>query len=306
MKYLNITRGTKNDFVRLLVIWESAVKATHDFLAHEDFMYYQSRMTDYFGQVDLYVCKDENGETAGFMGVSGSMLEMLFVDAAFRGCGVGRKLLRYAIDKLDVRKLDVNEQNSQAVGFYTHMGFQITGRSPLDNEGKPYPLLHLQYMMNNSFKIRAARRSDAGELRDLFRNTVLAVNRRDYSQEEVEDWASCGNDISRIEDMINAHYFLIAVNPESQIVGFSSITPQGYLHNMFVHKDFQGMGVATLLLNETERYAEVAGIKRMTSEVSLIARPFFEKRGFVVEKEQKRKACKLFLTNFGMTKQFIF
>lgn len=75
--------------------------------------------------------------------------------------------------------------------------------------------------------------------------------------------------------MIKTHYFVVAVNQKSQIVGFSSITPQGYLHNMFVHKDFQDKGVATVLLNEIERYAAVMGIKRITSEVSLTARPFY-------------------------------
>ena len=39
--------------------------------------------------------------------------------------------------------VDVNEQNEQAVGFYLKMGFTVTGRSPLDAQGKPYPLLHM-------------------------------------------------------------------------------------------------------------------------------------------------------------------
>ena len=47
---------------------------------------------------------------------------------------------------------------------------------------------------------------------------------------------------------------------------------------MFVHKDFQGKGIATMLLEEIERYAITAGIMRITSEVSLTARPFFEKK----------------------------
>ena len=41
---------------------------------------------------------------------------------------------------------------------------------------------------------------------------------------------------------------------------------------------------------------------RITSEVSLTARPFFEKRGYIVEEEQKRKANQLSLTNFWMAK----
>lgn len=159
--------------------------------------------------------------------------------------------------------------------------------------------------MKANFIIRAALESDAVELKNLFQNTVLAINRRDYSQAEVEDWASCGDDLSNIEDMIKTHYFIVAVNQQSEIVGFSSITPQGYLHSMFVHKDFQGEGIATMLLNEIEQYAITNGIMRITSEVSLTARPFFEKKGYIVEEEQKRKANKLSLTNFWMAKQTI-
>ena len=159
--------------------------------------------------------------------------------------------------------------------------------------------------MKANFIIRAALQSDAVELKNLFQNTVLAINRRDYSQAEVEDWASCGDDLSNIENMIKTHYFIVAVNQQSEIVGFSSITSQGYLHSMFVHKDFQGEGIATMLLNEIEQYAITYGIMRITSEVSLTARPFFEKKGYIVEEEQKRKANQLSLTNFWMAKQTI-
>lgn len=156
--------------------------------------------------------------------------------------------------------------------------------------------------MNTDFTIRAAQQSDAVELKELYQSTVLTINRRNYSQAEVEDWASCGDDLSKFEGMIETHYFIVAVNRQLKIVGFSSITPQGYLHSMFVHKDFQGVGIATILLNEIERYAIAAGIMRITSEVSLTARPFFEKKGYIIEEEQKRKANRLCLTNFRMAK----
>lgn len=159
--------------------------------------------------------------------------------------------------------------------------------------------------MKADFMIRVALQSDTVELKQVFQNTVLAINRRDYSQAEVEDWASCGDNLANIKDMIKTHYFIVAVNQQSEIVGFSSITPQGYLHSMFVHKDFQGKGIATVLLNEIEQYAITNGIVRITSEVSLTARPFFEKRGYIVEEEQKRKANQLSLTNFWMAKQMI-
>ena len=160
--------------------------------------------------------------------------------------------------------------------------------------------------MKADFMIRVALQSDTVELKQLFQNTVLAINRRDYSQAEVADWASCGDNLANIKDMIKTHYFIVAVNQQSEIVGFSSITPQGYLHSMFVHKDFQGKGIAIMLLNEIEQYAITNGIMRITSEVSLTARPFFEKRGYIVEEEQKRKANQLSLTNFWMAKQMIY
>ena len=94
--------------------------------------------------------------------------------------------------------------------------------------------------MKTDFTIRQAQQSDVVALKELFQNTVLVINRRDYSQAEVEDWASCGNNLSNIKERIETHYFVVAVNQQSQIVGFSSITPQGYLHSMFVHKDLQG------------------------------------------------------------------
>ena len=157
--------------------------------------------------------------------------------------------------------------------------------------------------MNTDFTIRIAQQSDALELMSLFQETVLHINKRDYSEAEVEDWASCGNDISHIKEMIRTHFFIVATNQQLQVVGFASITQQGYLHSMFVHKDFQGQGIATLLLKEIERYATTNGITRITSEVSLTARPFFEQRGYIVTEEQKRRANQLYLTNFWMAKR---
>ena len=150
--------------------------------------------------------------------------------------------------------------------------------------------------------IRIALNTDIEEIQSLYRNTVLVINRRDYSQAEVEDWASCGNDISHIKEMIRTYFFIVATNQQLQVVGFASITQQGYLHSMFVHKDFQGKGIATILLNKIERYATATGIIRITSEVSLTARPFFEQRGYIVTEEQKRRANQLSLTNFWMAK----
>lgn len=144
--------------------------------------------------------------------------------------------------------------------------------------------------------------SDAAEIKHLFQDTVLTINRQDYLPEEVADWAFCGAEISHFKEIIKNQYVLVAQDSRTAIVGFASITPSGYLHSMFVHKDCQNRGIATRLLHEIERYAEDMGIKRITSEVSITARPFFESKGFVVEACQRRKAKHLYLTNYRMAK----
>ena len=84
---------------------------------------------------------------------------------------------------------------------------------------------------------------------------------------------------------------------------FGSVNDDGYMHTLFVHKDFQHQGVATSLYKHLEAYARERGAKRLTSEVSITAKPFFEKQGFQVDEEQKRKANQMCLTNYKMSKQ---
>ena len=60
------------------------------------------------------------------------------------GQGVGKRLMRHAIDVLGATRVDVNEQNPQAVGFYQHLGFVVTDRSRLDGGGRPFPILHMK------------------------------------------------------------------------------------------------------------------------------------------------------------------
>lgn len=133
----------ETDYPRLIEIWESAVLNTHDFLKEDDFLYFKKQLPVYFQYVTL-LGFEQAGGLVGFMGIADGNLEMLFVDNDCRGAGIGKQLIAYAVANLQVTKVDVNEQNIQAVGFYEYMGFNIVGRSELDGEGKDYPILHMR------------------------------------------------------------------------------------------------------------------------------------------------------------------
>lgn len=127
----------------LVDIWRSAVAATHDFLEEKHRADIEERLaTTYLPHVNLVVA-ERDGEPVGFAGTDSGKLEMLFVEAESRGSGIGTALLEHVIATHDVVSVDVNEQNDQAVGFYAHAGFVVVGRSPVDGDGLPYPLLHM-------------------------------------------------------------------------------------------------------------------------------------------------------------------
>ena len=136
-----IRPARKEEWPSLIAIWEKTVRETHGFLAEDDFAEIKSQMPDYLGAVELFVW-DEGEGPAGFLGLLDNMVEMLFV--ADRGKGIGRKLLDFAVAEKGATRLDVNEQNAQARGFYEKYGFAVSGRSEFDTGGRPYPLLHME------------------------------------------------------------------------------------------------------------------------------------------------------------------
>ncbi|WP_336778562.1 GNAT family N-acetyltransferase [Pantoea sp. USHLN256] len=141
-----IYQAQECDFEAITAVWEASVRATHDFLQEADILALRPQVRmHYLPMVELRVYRDEQHTIVGFLGVAENRLEMLFVAPQAFGQGVGTQLLRYATQHLGVNELDVNEQNPQALGFYQRQGFVIMGRSPLDGQGNPFPLLHLRY-----------------------------------------------------------------------------------------------------------------------------------------------------------------
>lgn len=128
----------------LLALWEASVRATHGFLGEADLRTLVPIVARLLAErADLLCARDGAGRPLAFMGARGGEVEMLFVDPAHRGRGIGGALLTHAIRNLGATRVDVNEQNPQAVGFYERFGFRTEGRSPLDGLGLPYPILHM-------------------------------------------------------------------------------------------------------------------------------------------------------------------
>ncbi|MFC0212938.1 GNAT family N-acetyltransferase [Paenibacillus chartarius] len=135
----------EEDQSALVEIWYHAVLQTHTFLKEEDFnFYYQLVRGGALNEVEKWIYCDNEKRPLGFIGVDGSKVEMLFVSPGHHGRGIGTRLLRHAQQVKGLHlQVDVNEQNEQAVRFYTRYGFAPEGRSAVDASGRPYPLIHM-------------------------------------------------------------------------------------------------------------------------------------------------------------------
>lgn len=143
IEYLDAPSPQQRD--ELTAVWEAAVRSSHHFLTEADISYFRPRVRDlYLSAVNLYVIRQTDGHVCAFMGLSDDMVEMLFVLPEAKGHGFGTALLRLAIEGKNIRKVDVNEDNTEAYRFYLNRGYRITGRDATDSDGKPFPIIHLE------------------------------------------------------------------------------------------------------------------------------------------------------------------
>ena len=153
-------------------------------------------------------------------------------------------------------------------------------------------------MQKMDFFLRPYRPGDAPALGRLFCETIHAVNIRDYSQEQVDAWATGKIDEARWEREMLARCTVIAERA-GEIIGFGDMTPEGYLDRLFVHKDFQRRGVAAAICDALEGTVKA---ERYTNHASLTARPFFQARGYRVVKARQVERRGVMLPNFVMEK----
>jgi putative acetyltransferase len=129
---------------RLVDVWEASVRATHHFLSDSDIQFFKPLVLNgLLGLSHLFCVRDMTGDLVGFVGVADGKMEALFVHPSWHRAGIGRRLARHAVVELGATKVDVNEQNEQAVAFYLRLGFRVEARSEVDSMGKPFPLLHM-------------------------------------------------------------------------------------------------------------------------------------------------------------------
>jgi len=150
-------------------------------------------------------------------------------------------------------------------------------------------------------RIRDYEQADAPAIARLFYETVRSVNRADYSDEQLQAWAPAIPDAGEWHDRMAGRKTLVA-EEDGEVVGFCELEEDGHLDMFYLRKDVVGRGIGRLLYEATEQAARGWDLGRVFTEASVTARPFFERWGFRVVREQTVERRGVDLTNFAMEK----
>ncbi len=157
--------------------------------------------------------------------------------------------------------------------------------------------------MKPKIVIRNYRLEDAKALMDIFYNTIHKVNIKDYTLEQVDAWAPKSN--MKLEDWqerFKKNNPIVAI-VDGKIVGFAEFRSDGYIDCFYIHHEWIGKGIGTALIKEIFIRAKKNKIKRVFVDVSITAKPFFEKKGFAVIRKQIIIRKGVELTNYPMEKK---
>lgn len=151
--------------------------------------------------------------------------------------------------------------------------------------------------------VRKYKESDAPAIANIYYNTIHTVNIRDYTEEQVNAWApydSVQDYSGWQEKLAKIQPFVATIN--DTVVGFAEFEPNGHIDCFYVHHEYQGKGVGSVLMKTIFDKAEEDKISRIFAEVSITAKPFFQSKGFKVVKEQTVTLRGVELKNFVMEK----
>lgn len=141
----SIRRASPQDRDCLVDIWWRSARATHDFLSAPELEALLPEVRALrLESLQTWVLCTPASEAVGFLVMEGRAIEALFIAPEWLRRGGGTTLMCHARRLAGPLTVEVNEQNTAALGFYIAQGFGIACRSSTDRAGRPYPLLHLE------------------------------------------------------------------------------------------------------------------------------------------------------------------
>ncbi|WP_236096399.1 glutamine-hydrolyzing GMP synthase [Helicobacter sp. MIT 11-5569] len=305
---------------KLMALWEDSARQTHHFLQEKDFPALRQELKVGLQNCQILIARKQS-EILGFIGVAKNYIEMLFVAPNVFKNGVGKALINQALKQFfknaPIIKVDCNEQNPQALGFYQHLGFEVIAKSPKDSAGRDFPIVHLEVQADKlaktlekkplNYSIAVAEKEDLKE--------ILALQHRAFVDEAKRvgkmDIEPLTQDLQSIEQEFQTQMILKCTLENGEIVGsVRGITKNGTTHiaKLFVDFQYRKKGIASALIETLCAKLPAKRYEIFTSEKSLENIALYEKLGFVRFKIEKPKGFPIkavFLEKFAESQSII-
>jgi len=144
---------------------------------------------------------------------------------------------------------------------------------------------HYNKIAKNEVKLRKYNSDDCKAVWNLFYDTIHTVNSADYTDSQLDAWAPKDMDLHTWNERLLRNDYAIMAELNDTIVGIGTADDTGYFDLLYVHKDYQRMGIATLIANDIEKYLWSKGVQTISTDASITAKPFFENRGFTAQEK---------------------
>lgn len=305
---MNIRTAEKNDINN----WMNLIHKVKDIFpgldTKEALLEHKNTVLD-FMEKGLAVCAEEDGKIIGtllFLKDEGQLC-FLAVDAAYRRRHTAEKMVKLALEEIpeniDVTVTTYREVDPEGVAaraFYKSLGFE---EGALKEEfGSPVQEFVLRggkrRNIKNKILIREYNPSDCKRITELFYDTVHKINIKDYDEKQIEAWAGQIPDIEVWNRSFLEHFTVVALI-DGEIAGFGDMDKNGYLDRLYVDSRHQGEGIASAICDSLENRVKA---KEYTTFASITAKGFFEKRGYITERENFVNRNGIILKNYFMTK----
>lgn len=238
----------------LLDLWEDSVQASHIFLNKQHIAEIKLEVKAALQSSQNIITATDKKDFLGFIGVEKNKIEMLFVASSVFRKGVGKALLKEALERYlkdyPYILVDCNEQNTQGLAFYKSLGFEKVGMSEKDSAGRDFPIVHLK--VSKAILKKALERETSDSVANAFVCESERVFLRPYTQ---ADFAALHKIVSDKETMY------------AWGQGFSKKQSQEWLDKQLAHYQQYGFGIWAIIEKQSGAIIGNAGLNH--TEISL-------------------------------------
>ncbi|MCW1914907.1 GNAT family N-acetyltransferase [Luteolibacter sp. GHJ8] len=152
--------------------------------------------------------------------------------------------------------------------------------------------------------VRRYREGDHLEIGRIYHEAIHRLAAADYTPEQLAAWSNGKIDWEKWRERCERKQPFVK-EIEGEVAGFMEMDPDGHIDCTYVNPVYARRGVMSEIMAAVKAEAERMGIKRLFAEVSITARPFFEKHGFVLVRDNQVLIGDQILINFIMESRFV-